>query len=63
MIVRILAGATSSTSASPNPAPPERQRKTLYWLATSLRLVCRSLYTACMHVLRSTYLPAYLGDD
>lgn len=22
----------------------ERQRKTLYWMATSLRLVCRSLY-------------------
>ena len=38
---------------------PERQRKTLFWLSTSLRLVSRTLYTACMHVLRSTYLPAY----
>ncbi|EGO02901.1 hypothetical protein SERLA73DRAFT_165830 [Serpula lacrymans var. lacrymans S7.3] len=37
----------------------ERQRKTLYWLSTSLRLVNHSFYIACMHVLRSTYLPAY----
>jgi len=40
-------------------AKPERQRKTLYWLSISLRLVNRALYIACMHVLRSTYLPAY----
>jgi hypothetical protein len=38
---------------------PERQRKTLYWLAISFRLVNRALYVACMHVLRSTYLPSY----
>jgi len=38
---------------------PEMQRKTLYWLSTCLRLVSRQLYTACMHVLRSTYLPSY----
>ncbi|KAF8953463.1 hypothetical protein BDZ97DRAFT_1713044 [Flammula alnicola] len=38
---------------------PERQRKTLFWLSTSLRLVSRQLYIASMHVLRSTYLPAY----
>ncbi|KAJ7119597.1 hypothetical protein C8R44DRAFT_788480 [Mycena epipterygia] len=37
----------------------ERQRKTLYWLSVGLRLVNRALYIACMHVLRSTYLPAY----
>lgn len=37
----------------------ERQRKTLYWLCTSLRLVDRTFYIASMHVLRSTYLPAY----
>ncbi|KAI9457868.1 hypothetical protein HD554DRAFT_2029917 [Boletus coccyginus] len=37
----------------------ERQRKTLYWLSHQLRLVNRSFYIACMHVLRSTYLPAY----
>jgi hypothetical protein len=37
----------------------ERQRKTLYWLSVRLRLVNRTFYIACMHVLRSTYLPAY----
>ncbi|KAJ7280230.1 hypothetical protein C8J57DRAFT_1433922 [Mycena rebaudengoi] len=37
----------------------ERQRKSLYWLSVGLRLVNRALYIACMHVLRSTYLPAY----
>ncbi|KAF8919625.1 hypothetical protein CPB85DRAFT_817351 [Mucidula mucida] len=37
----------------------ERQRMTLQWLVTSLRLVSRALYTASMHILRSTYLPAY----
>jgi len=37
----------------------ERQRKTLYWLSVGLRLVNRAFYVACMHVLRSTYLPAY----
>ncbi|KAI6110412.1 hypothetical protein EDD16DRAFT_1486517 [Pisolithus croceorrhizus] len=37
----------------------ERQRKTLYWLAYRLRLVNHAFYIACMHVLRSTYLPAY----
>ncbi|KAG1750466.1 uncharacterized protein EDB91DRAFT_691237 [Suillus paluster] len=37
----------------------ERQRKTLCWLSTHLRLVNRSFYIACAHVLRSTYLPAY----
>ncbi|KAH9003752.1 hypothetical protein EDB86DRAFT_2798704 [Lactarius hatsudake] len=37
----------------------ERQRKTLHWLATSLRLVNRTFYIACMHVLRSTFLPSY----
>ncbi|RDX46066.1 hypothetical protein OH76DRAFT_909171 [Lentinus brumalis] len=37
----------------------EKQRKVLYWLTMSLRLVNRSVYIACMHVLRSTYLPAY----
>ncbi|ESK87526.1 hypothetical protein Moror_2016 [Moniliophthora roreri MCA 2997] len=36
-----------------------RQRETLHWLQTSLRLVNISLYIACMHILRSTYLPAY----
>ena len=57
------------------PGQPEGQRRILYWLAVSLRRVCRSLYVgmcphtpfkshvslleACMHVLRSTYLPIY----
>jgi len=38
---------------------PAGQRKILYWLTMSLRRVNRALYVACMHVLRSTYLPAY----
>ncbi|KZT65121.1 hypothetical protein DAEQUDRAFT_697760 [Daedalea quercina L-15889] len=38
---------------------PEGQRRILYWLTVSLRRVSRSLYVACMHVLRSTYLPIY----
>ncbi|KAF7290602.1 hypothetical protein MIND_01300400 [Mycena indigotica] len=42
-----------------NESSKERQRKTLYWLSVSLRLVNRALYVASMHVLRSTYLPAY----
>ncbi|EJF55907.1 hypothetical protein DICSQDRAFT_113697 [Dichomitus squalens LYAD-421 SS1] len=37
----------------------EKQRKVLYWLTLSLRLVNRAMYIACMHVLRSTYLPLY----
>ena len=37
----------------------EKQRKVLFWLTTSLRLVSRHLYVACMHVLRSIYLPSY----
>ncbi|KAK0483232.1 hypothetical protein IW261DRAFT_1331760 [Armillaria novae-zelandiae] len=37
----------------------ERQRMNLHWLVTSLRLVNKTLYIACMHILRSTYLPAY----
>ncbi|EJD42951.1 hypothetical protein AURDEDRAFT_105023 [Auricularia subglabra TFB-10046 SS5] len=36
-----------------------RLRRTLLWLAMSLRAVNRAFYTACMHVLRSSYLPAY----
>ncbi|KAH0834115.1 hypothetical protein J3R83DRAFT_11403 [Lanmaoa asiatica] len=42
-----------------NETQPERQRKTLYWLSHQLRLVNRSFYIACMHVLRSTYLSTY----
>ncbi|KAL4062825.1 hypothetical protein V8B97DRAFT_1677321 [Scleroderma yunnanense] len=37
----------------------ERQRSTLYWLTYQLRLVNHAFYLACMHILRSTYLPAY----
>ncbi|KAK1229073.1 hypothetical protein PQX77_007889 [Marasmius sp. AFHP31] len=36
-----------------------RQRGTLHWLQSCLRMVNSSLYIACMHILRSTYLPAY----
>ncbi|TFK47180.1 hypothetical protein OE88DRAFT_1666493 [Heliocybe sulcata] len=51
--------ATFPKTAAVDEGKSERQRKTLYWLSTSLRLVNRALYIACMHVLRSTYLPAY----
>ncbi|KAL0063288.1 hypothetical protein AAF712_009783 [Marasmius tenuissimus] len=37
----------------------ERQRENLHWMVTSLRLVNRALYLASMHILRSTYVPAY----
>jgi len=37
------------------------QRRTLYWLAVSLRLVNRSLYMASMHTLRSTYFETYIS--
>ncbi|EIW74793.1 hypothetical protein CONPUDRAFT_85596 [Coniophora puteana RWD-64-598 SS2] len=37
----------------------ERQRKTLWWMETQLRRVNRAFYVACMHILRSTFLPAY----
>ncbi|KZT39471.1 hypothetical protein SISSUDRAFT_984734 [Sistotremastrum suecicum HHB10207 ss-3] len=37
----------------------EQARKVLYWMAVCLRLVNRQMYTACMNVLRSTYLPSY----
>ncbi|KAI6002476.1 hypothetical protein F5J12DRAFT_841291 [Pisolithus orientalis] len=43
----------------PHTPNSERQRKTLYWLAYHLRLVNHAFYIACMHILRSTYLPAY----
>ncbi|KAL0577898.1 hypothetical protein V5O48_004093 [Marasmius crinis-equi] len=37
----------------------ERQRENLHWMVTALRLVNRALYIASMHILRSTYIPAY----
>ncbi|KAG7086670.1 hypothetical protein E1B28_002610 [Marasmius oreades] len=37
----------------------ERQRENLHWMVTSLRLVNRAIYIASMHILRSTYIPAY----
>ncbi|KNZ75627.1 hypothetical protein J132_02569, partial [Termitomyces sp. J132] len=36
-----------------------RQRQTFYWLSISLHIVDRTFYVACMHVLRSTHIPAY----
>lgn len=50
---------TFPTRPSLNSGLGEMQRKILLWLAKSLRLVNKSFYIACMHVLRSTYLPAY----
>ncbi|KAG5641216.1 hypothetical protein DXG03_005749 [Asterophora parasitica] len=43
----------------PDQATIQRQRKTLYWMSVKLRVVDRTMYIACMHVLRSTHLPAY----
>ncbi|KAF8339282.1 hypothetical protein F5887DRAFT_981728 [Amanita rubescens] len=58
-----LAGIVYRTFPSPDPnlAKQEQQRKTLYWISTSLRLVNRAFYIASMHVLRSTYLPHFLS--
>ncbi|CAL1697705.1 unnamed protein product [Somion occarium] len=53
LLLRIVYETFSQTSSI------ERQRKTLYWLNLNLRRVCRAIYVACMHVLRSTFLPAY----
>ncbi|KAG6335412.1 hypothetical protein ID866_3673 [Astraeus odoratus] len=50
---------TFPQTAGVHEGPFERQRKTLYWLTYHLRLVNRAFYIACMHVLRSAYLPAY----
>ncbi|RPD53609.1 hypothetical protein L226DRAFT_352108 [Lentinus tigrinus ALCF2SS1-7] len=52
----ILLRIVYETFSSPH---VQKQRKVLYWLTINLRLVNRSVYIACMHVLRSTYLPAY----
>ncbi|KAF5376079.1 hypothetical protein D9615_007650 [Tricholomella constricta] len=51
--------ATFPQTPLPDQATIERQRKTLYWLSVALRLVDRTLYVTCMHVLRSTHIPAY----
>ena len=59
ILLQILHSTFPQSSRIPDQGTPELQRKTLYWLSTSLRLVNRALYTACMHILRSTYLRAY----
>ena len=59
LLLQILHSTFPQSSKIPDQGTPELQRKTLYWLSTSLRLVNRALYTACMHILRSTYLRAY----
>lgn len=59
ILLQILHRTFPQSSRIPDQDIPELQRKTLYWLSTSLRLVNRALYTACMHILRSTYLRAY----
>ena len=59
ILLQILHRTFPQSSRIPDQGTPELQRKTLYWLSTSLRLVNRALYTACMHILRSTYLRAY----
>lgn len=52
---------TFPQTAGIDEGPLVRQRKTLYWLTYHLRLVNRAFYIACMHVLRSSYLPAYIS--
>jgi hypothetical protein len=59
ILLQILHCTFPQSSRIPDQGTPELQRKTLYWLSTSLRLVNHALYTACMHILRSTYLRAY----
>ena len=59
ILLQILHRTFPQSSRIPDQGTPELQRKTLYWMSTSLRLVNRALYTACMHILRSTYLRAY----
>ena len=59
ILLQILHSTFPQSSRIPDQGTPELQRKTLYWLSTSLRLVNRALYTASMHILRSTYLRAY----
>ena len=59
ILLQILHQTFPQSSRIPDQGTPELQRKTLYWLSTSLRLVNHALYTACMHILRSTYLRAY----
>ena len=59
ILLQILHCTFPQSSRIPDQGTPELQRKTLYWLSTSLRLVNRALYTASMHILRSTYLRAY----
>ena len=59
ILLQILHRTFPQSSRIPDQGTPELQRKTLYWLSTSLRLVNRALYTASMHILRSTYLRAY----
>ena len=59
ILLQIFHSTFPQSSTIPDHDILELQRKTLYWLSTSLRLVNRALYTACMHILRSTYLHAY----
>ncbi|KAF8322806.1 uncharacterized protein EI90DRAFT_3060962 [Cantharellus anzutake] len=37
----------------------EERRASFYWMCYSLRYTCRDLWIACMHILRSSYLPLY----
>ncbi|KAG6843896.1 hypothetical protein H0H87_011921, partial [Tephrocybe sp. NHM501043] len=50
---------TFPQSSLPDAPKLTRQRKTLYWLQTTLRRVDKTMYAACMHVLRSTHIAGY----
>jgi hypothetical protein len=58
IVYRTFPSATHSTDRI-DPSELIQHRQVLYWLALSLRLVNRSLYFACMNVLRSVYLRSY----
>lgn len=53
LILRIVYGTFSRNTSI------AKQRKALYWLTGNLRLVNRTVYIACMHILRITYLSSY----
>jgi len=44
---------------SPDGISLEERRFVLYWMSSSLRYVCRNIWIATMHILRTSYLPLY----
>jgi len=46
----------------PEGLSPQERHLRLYWISSSLRHVCRDLWFACAHILRSSYLPLYIRE-